>query len=84
MEHPLSSEKEPEKVISPFSNRQTEVSPTFQKMRRRWIWIATGGLFLVLLGAILAVVAVHYLNDPYRTLEEFPVDRAPEVGPEGV
>jgi hypothetical protein len=44
-------------------------------MRRRWIWIATGGLFLVLLGAILAVVAVHYLNDPYRTLEEFPVGK---------
>jgi hypothetical protein len=32
-------------------------------------------LFLVVIGAVAAVFAMRYINDPYRTLENFPVSK---------
>ena len=75
MERPITSESEPEKVISPFFDRQTEIVPPEKRKFRGWIWIVTAGFLLVVLGAIAATVSIRYINDPYRTLEEFPVGK---------
>jgi hypothetical protein len=70
--HFRQSSSEPDKVISPFA--ENEVTITRNKGSRGKIaWVVSAGLLLVLVGALLTFFATRYLNDPYRTLEAFPV-----------
>ena len=39
------------------------------------IFIIVGGLLLVIIGAVAAVLATRYISDPYRTLAPFSVSK---------
>ncbi len=61
-------------VASPFSQASVMIQPSGQKQSRLSLWITIGVLALALIG--LGVFwATQYVNDPYRTLEEFSVDK---------
>lgn len=63
---------DPQKVISPFEQTQTSpVQPT--KNSRVFPWLIVACVFVAL--AVGTWVAFSYLNDPYRTLESFPVGK---------
>jgi len=67
-EHPA----ETSKVISPFA--QSEVAVSRNKRSGGKLFLIIGiGLVLVVIGAVAAVFTMRYVNDPYRTLENFPV-----------
>lgn len=65
---------ESQKVISPFAENEAIVS---QKKGNsgKLVLIIAAGLLLVAIGAVVAVFAMRYVNDPYRTLETFPVSK---------
>lgn len=65
---------EMEKVISPFAESEATVSRK-KKGGKPLLWIIGFGLFLLVVGAVSAVFAMRYLNDPYRTLEILPVSK---------
>jgi hypothetical protein len=67
-EHP----SETEKVISPFAQSEAIISQRKGSGGKLFLIIVLG-LLLVVVGAVAAVFAMRYLNDPYRTLETFPV-----------
>jgi hypothetical protein len=68
-------EQETQRVISPFAQTTATVSPTGKRRSSHWlIWTLGIVLGLAALGAG-AYFIEQYLNDPYRTLEPFPVDR---------
>lgn len=61
-----------EKVISPFA--QSEATISTRKANGGKLFLIIGaGLLLVIVGAVAAFLVLRYLNDPYRTLENFPV-----------
>jgi hypothetical protein len=62
-----------DKVISPFAQSEASISPK-GKGGKLYIYIA-GALLLILVGAVVGVFVLRYLNDPYRTLEIFPVSK---------
>jgi hypothetical protein len=60
------------KVISPFA--ESEAVVLRKKVKRgKLILLIVGGLLLIIVGAVVAVLSMRYINDPYRTLEAFPV-----------
>jgi hypothetical protein len=61
-----------EKVISPFAQSEATISQRKGGGGKLFLIIGVG-LILVVIGAIVAVFAMRYLDDPYRTLETFPV-----------
>ena len=67
------SPSDPEKVISPFAESEASISSK-KKGGPIYLYLA-GGLLLLVIGAIAAMFAMRYLNDPYRTLEVFPVSK---------
>ena len=71
---PIRSEYSSEsgKVISPFAQSQISISHDGGK-RGKLLLIIGLGLILVVAGAAGGVFAMRYINDPYRTLEPFPV-----------
>lgn len=73
---PLRSEHLPgtDKVISPFAESEAIVSRRKGNNGKLFLIIGAG-LLLVLVGAVAAVFAMRYVNDPYRTLETFPVSK---------
>lgn len=63
---------EPERVVSPFADAAVTV-PTQQGSRSKAIlWGALAGVFLIA-GTIGGVFLIRHVNDPFRTLEPFPV-----------
>lgn len=65
---------EPSNIVSPFENAESQV-PAPRKDRTR-LWIVVGFIFiLVAIGAVGGVFLSSYLNDPYRTMETFPVQK---------
>ena len=61
--------------MSPFAQTTTAVVPPGKRASGNWVvWLI---VVLALLGALGAggYFVQQYLNDPYRTLEPFPVDR---------
>lgn len=65
-------EVEPGKVVSPFAHADSAVLRKSGGGSKMILW---GGLAVVLIaaGAVGGVFLMGYLNDPYRTLEPFPV-----------
>ena len=61
-----------EKVISPFAESEVAVSRG-KKGNGKLFLVISVGLILIVVGAVAAVLAMRYINDPYRTLESFPV-----------
>jgi hypothetical protein len=69
-EHPTGTDK----VISPFAESEAIVSRRKGNSGRLFLIIGAG-LLLVIVGAVTAVFAMRYIDDPYRTLETFPVSK---------
>ena len=65
---------ESQKVISPFAENEAIVSRKKGNGGKLFLIIGVG-LLLVVVGAVAAVFAMRYVNDPYRTLEIFPVSK---------
>ena len=65
----------PQRIISPFAQTTSTVqAPQARNATFLALWIVSGLLFLVLAG-LAAYFTVRYLNDPFRTLEPFPVQK---------
>jgi len=65
---------EPGKVVSPFAQSENAVPRKNGGNTKVVLWI---GLAVVLIaaGAVAGIFLTGYLNDPYRTLEPFPVSK---------
>ncbi len=65
-----------QRIISPFAQTTSTVQNTGSKGSfTSWpLWLVSGLLVVVILG-ICGYFIVKYLQDPYRTLEPFPVDK---------
>lgn len=64
-----------DQVISPFAQTTSTIRPSIERNKISWpLWIVSGVLVLVILGNGV-YFAFKYLNDPYRTLEPFSVDK---------
>jgi hypothetical protein len=73
---PLPSEQEQgQEVVSPFAQTTATVTPAGKGRSSAWIlWVL--GIFVAIAGIGTAGYFIQqYLNDPYRTLEPFPVDK---------
>ena len=68
------SPSEADKVISPFADTQATVFPKKGNWQKLFLALSAG-LVLVIVGAIAGGYIIHFLNDPYRTMETFPVSR---------
>jgi hypothetical protein len=70
-----SGQEEGQRIVSPFAQTTTSVAPAGRRRSSAWaVWV----IGIVLLIAALGVAGYfiqQYLNDPYRTLEPFPVDK---------
>ena len=76
-EHRFQSTHDPEseRVISPFATTTSTVQPLTERGKAPWaLWIVSSLLVLCVLG-IAGYFSLMYLNDPYRTLEPFPVGK---------
>jgi hypothetical protein len=62
------------KILSPFANTHASL-PGSGKGTHRWWLLALASMLLLLIGAVGGVLAINYLNDPFRTLEPFPVGK---------
>jgi len=70
-----SDQEEGQRIISPFAQTTTTVAAPGKRRSGAWlVWTLGVLLFLAALGTAGYFVE-QYLNDPYRTLEPFPVDR---------
>jgi hypothetical protein len=68
-------ESEGRRIISPFAETTSTIEPARTGRSISWpLWIVSGLLILVVLG-VAAYFTYSYLEDPYRTLEPFPVDK---------
>jgi hypothetical protein len=74
MEPVSSGQNECYKVISPFAQSETAVSPKGRSKTKLWLIISLGVL-LVVGGAAGGMLMMRYLNNPYRTLQPFPVQK---------
>lgn len=70
-----SDETEGQRIISPFAQTTSTVHPARTRHSISWpLWIVSSLLVLVILG-IIGYFTFKYLEDPYRTLESFPIDK---------
>lgn len=65
-------DSETNKVISPFENTEAALPRKSGSGGKVAIWIGLGVLLLSA-GTVGGVFLARYLNDPYRTLEPFPI-----------
>lgn len=65
-------ESESSKVISPFENTEAALPRKKGSGGKYAVWLGLGFL-LIAAGAVGGVFLTRYLNDPYRTLEPFPI-----------
>jgi len=62
-------------IISPFAQTTSTIRPAAGRPKISWpMWVVSGVLVLMVLGNA-GYFALKYLNDPYRTLEPFSVDK---------
>jgi hypothetical protein len=70
-----SDQEQTQQVISPFAGTTSTVPSASKRRSGAWlIWVIVGLAVIAALGGVGYVVQ-RYLNDPYRTLEPFPVDK---------
>jgi len=70
-----SDQEEGQRVVSPFAQTTSAVLPAGRRRSSGWL-IGALVVLLVLVGIGTAgYFTAQYLNDPYRTLEPFPVDK---------
>jgi hypothetical protein len=68
-------EAENQRVISPFARTTSTVQTAGGRPPGSWaLWLVSSVLVLVILG-IGGYFTYKYLDDPYRTLEPFPMDK---------
>jgi hypothetical protein len=65
---------ESDKVISPFAQSEVSISPSKGSGGKLFLIIGLS-LLLVIGGAVAGIFVMRYVNDPYRTLEPFPVSK---------
>jgi hypothetical protein len=63
-----------DKVISPFAQSEATIAPRQTGGGKLFLFIGVA-LLLMILAAVLTLFAMRYLNNPYRTLEVFPVSK---------
>jgi hypothetical protein len=61
-------------VISPFADTDAKVSRR-KDGAGKLFFIFGGSVLLIVIGAVVAILLMRYLNNPYRTLEPFPVSK---------
>jgi hypothetical protein len=72
---PSDQEEQSQRILSPFAQTTTTVAAPGTRRKSHWLaWTLGIIIGLVVLGAAGFFIQ-QYLNDPYRTLEPFPVDR---------
>lgn len=73
MENPHVAESP--RVISPFARTTSTVQATGGRSSSSWaLWLVSSLLILAVVG-IVGYLTYKYLDDPYRTLEPFPMDK---------
>jgi hypothetical protein len=73
--HRPAEEEDVSQIVSPFAQTTSSVRPEKPRERGSWtLWLVSALLGLVVLGNA-GYFAARYLNNPYRTLEPFSVDR---------
>ena len=71
----LEDEGESPRVISPFARTTSTVQPRGGRGAGSWaLWLVSSLLILVIVGFV-GYVTYKYLDDPYRKLEPFPMDK---------
>ena len=71
----LEDESESQRVISPFAQTTSTVrGKSSSGSSQIALWIVSALLILVVVG-VIGFFTFKYLNDPYRTLEQFPMDK---------
>lgn len=63
-----------DKVISPFAHTRAEIAPKREGGGKLFLIIGLGAL-LIVGGAVGGIFAMRYIDNPYRTLENFPVSK---------
>jgi len=64
-----------QRIISPFAQTTSTVQGARARGSSSWaLWLVSTLLVLVIVG-IIAYFSFKYLNNPYRTLEPFPMDK---------
>lgn len=73
--NPNLEEDESPRVISPFAQTTSTVRQTGGKSGGSWpLYVVSGILAVVILG-VIGFFSFKYMYDPYRTLEQFPMDK---------
>ena len=68
-------ESESERIVSPFAQTTSTVQPVGGHRGMAWaLWTVSTLLVLVVIG-VIGYFTYKYLEDPYRTLDAFPVDK---------
>ncbi len=71
----VDDEGERQRIISPFAKTTSTVQPSAGKNPPSWgLWIVSSLLVILLIG-IGAYFIFQYVNDPYRTLPDFSMDK---------
>jgi hypothetical protein len=73
--HRAVEEGDESQIISPFAQTTSSVRPERRHRRGSWmLWAVSAVLAVVVLGNV-AYFTLKYVNNPYRTLEPFSVDK---------
>ncbi len=66
---------ESQRIISPFAQTTSTVQPARARSSTSWaLWIVSSLLVLLILG-IIGFFTYRYLDDPFRTMEPFSMDK---------
>jgi Predicted membrane protein len=68
----IQNKQTPERITSPFANAEASVPTKPSGNKNLLLWIGLG-VILLAVGVVSGIFVTSYLNDPYRTLEPFPV-----------
>ena len=74
LEHEYHEPREPEKIISPFSATEAVV-PSGGNLKGKILAWSLASLLLLAVVVGGAVLVMQYMNDPYRTMQPFPVEK---------